>query len=230
MDDWSLLPSRNAESEPAPNPPSTMTTTTLPARLTRPRQAPPAGVTHPRPQPAALDPTALAWQPRNQSGAKPHNPSDRAPHRDPASRTPIRNSPFHTRALDNPRPFMDDREGRSGSTSWRKCARRYPANACGYTPRAPAISRERGLGCSSGLSGRPCCRPWTGVLRYPAGPLLPSRGTVASSLAGVMARTRDRCGGLSAPVSPVGAGFQPGSGSSCQRPAGCSSIQRCASA
>ena len=112
MDDWSLLPSRNAESEPAPDPPSTMTTTTLPARLTRPRQAPPAGVTHPRPQPAALDPTALARQPRNQSGAKPHNPSDRAPHRDPASRTPIRNSPFHTRALDNPRPFMDDREGR----------------------------------------------------------------------------------------------------------------------
>jgi len=102
-----------------PNPPSTMTTTTLPARLTRPRQAPPAGVTHPCPQPAALDPTALAWQPRNQSGAKPHNPSDRAPHRDPASRTPIRNSPFHTRALDNPRPFMDDREGcSSGWGCW----------------------------------------------------------------------------------------------------------------
>ena len=41
MDDWSLLPSRTAESEAAPNPQSTMTTTNyLPARRAHPRQAP----------------------------------------------------------------------------------------------------------------------------------------------------------------------------------------------
>ena len=167
MDDWSLLPSRNAESEPAPDPPSTMTTTTLPARLTRPRQAPPAGVTHPRPQPAALDPTALARQPRNQSGAKPHNPSDRAPHRDPASRTPIRNSPFHTRALDNPRPFMDDREAaiaqRGAPSSTRHAVRQnaspgaMPVRPC-LKPRGPR-SRRRSPGCHRPAFGetRPDC-------------------------------------------------------------------------
>ena len=50
MDDWSLLPSRNAVSEAAPNPQSTMSTTTLPvpdspARVKRPPQAP---ITHAR--------------------------------------------------------------------------------------------------------------------------------------------------------------------------------------
>ena len=158
MDDWSLLPSRNAESEPAPDPPSTMTTTTLPARLTRPRQAPPAGVTHPCPQPAALDPTALAWQPRNQSGAKPHNPSDRAPHRDPASRTPIRNSPFHTRALDNPWPFMDDREGRVA--------------ACPREREPGALAGCRGSGRQQGHRRLPQSRQRraVGVADYDAGP------------------------------------------------------------
>ena len=75
MDDWSLLPSRNAVSDPAPNPQSPMTTTTLPARLTRPRQAPPASADHPRPHHTALDPAGLAWQLINQSGAKPRNPN-----------------------------------------------------------------------------------------------------------------------------------------------------------
>ncbi len=50
MDDWSLLPSRNAESEPAPNPQSPMTSPTLPlpdspARVKRPQ---PASITHAR--------------------------------------------------------------------------------------------------------------------------------------------------------------------------------------
>src|ERR1700757_655636 len=90
MDDWSLLPSRNAVSEPAPNPQSPMTTTTLPARLPRPRQAPPAGADHPRPQNTALDPAGLARQPINQSGANPQNPNHHRPHPTPASRSRTR--------------------------------------------------------------------------------------------------------------------------------------------
>jgi hypothetical protein len=76
MDDWSLLPRRNAVSEPAPDPQSPMTTTALHARLTQPRQAPPAGADHPRSQRTALDPAGLARQPRHQSGAQPQNPND----------------------------------------------------------------------------------------------------------------------------------------------------------
>src|SRR5947208_3259188 len=77
MDDWSLLPSRNAVSEPAPDPPSTMSSATLPlpgstARVKRP----PTGVDYPCPQHAALDPAALAWQPVNRSGAGPQNPTN----------------------------------------------------------------------------------------------------------------------------------------------------------
>ena len=62
MDDWSLLPSRNAVSEPAPNPQSPMTTTnpSLPDS-TRPRQAPPPAPT-PMPAAHALDPTERARQ------------------------------------------------------------------------------------------------------------------------------------------------------------------------
>ena len=75
MDDWSLLPRRNAAREPAPNHQSTMTNTTLPARLTRPRQAPPIGARHPCPQTTALDPAGLARQPGDQSGAEPQNPT-----------------------------------------------------------------------------------------------------------------------------------------------------------
>ena len=108
MDDWSLLPSRNAVSEPAPDPQSTMTTTALRARLTRPRQAPPTGADYPRPRYMALDPAGLAWQLDNQSGAQPRNPSKYTTftvHRDhPGIRTPkIPQSP-----LDTSRPFMDE--------------------------------------------------------------------------------------------------------------------------
>src|SRR5947209_2112493 len=108
MDDWSLLPSRNAVSEPAPNPQSTMTTTTLPARLTPPRQAPPARVNHPYPQHTALDSAGLAQQPRNQSGTKPQNPNNPGAHGLPTSREPARTSTTVSQPLDTSRPFMDD--------------------------------------------------------------------------------------------------------------------------
>jgi hypothetical protein len=108
MDDWSLLPSRNAASEPAPNPQSTMTNTPTPARLARPRQAPPTGADHPRPQHTALDPARLARQPRNQSGATPQNPSDFGPHGHLTSRNTARTSTTVSQPLDTSRPFMDD--------------------------------------------------------------------------------------------------------------------------
>src|SRR5690349_7722692 len=73
MDDWSHIPARNAVSEPAPNPQSTMTTTTLAASLTRPSQAPPTGTDHPYPHTQALDPGALARRTRTQSGTTPGN-------------------------------------------------------------------------------------------------------------------------------------------------------------
>src|ERR1700748_3634874 len=111
MDDWSLLPSRNAVSEPAPNPQSPKTTTTPPARLTRPRQAPPAGADHPRPHTTTLDPAGLARQPRNQSGAKPRNPNHHGPHPTPVSRARTRTQTSHHDRLDIHRPFMDDTGG-----------------------------------------------------------------------------------------------------------------------
>ena len=76
MDDWSLLPSRNAESEAAPNPQSTMTTTTLPARLTRPRQAPTAGADHPRPQTGRLTRTSSPGNHATNPGQSPRTPID----------------------------------------------------------------------------------------------------------------------------------------------------------
>src|ERR1700760_4925606 len=116
MDDWSLLPSRNAASEPAPNPQSPMTTTTLPARLTRPRQAPPAGADHPRPHTTTLDPAGLARQPRNQSGAKPRNPNHPSHHRAPDTRARTRTQTSHHDRLDIHRPFMDDTGGLEAQT------------------------------------------------------------------------------------------------------------------
>jgi hypothetical protein len=77
MDDWSLLPSPDAVSDPAPNLKSTMNTTNVAARLSRPRQAPPNGADLPSAQRPPLDPTGLARQPVNQPGAKPQNPAAR---------------------------------------------------------------------------------------------------------------------------------------------------------
>ena len=111
MDDWSLLPSWDAVSEPAPKPQSTMNNSaTIPARLTRPRQARPARADHSRPQYTALDSAGLAWQHHNESGAEPQNPSKYtrfSVHRDhPALST----QKILALALDNTRPFMDDIE------------------------------------------------------------------------------------------------------------------------
>ena len=85
-----------------------MTTTTLPARLTHPRQAPPAGAEHPCPQTTALDPAGLARQPGNQSGAEPQNPNNPGHHCPPDTRARTRTSTSHHDRLDIPRPFMDD--------------------------------------------------------------------------------------------------------------------------
>ena len=85
-----------------------MTTTTLPARLTHPRQAPPIGDGHPMPTTTALDPAGLARQPINQSGAKPQNPNHPGHHRPPDTRARTRTSTSHHNRLDIPRPFMDD--------------------------------------------------------------------------------------------------------------------------
>src|ERR1700733_9299932 len=111
MDDWSLLPSRNAAREPAPNPQSPTTTTTLSARLTHPRQAPTTSAGHPRPQHMALDPTGLARQPGDQSEATPRNPNNHGRHLRPPFPPCIRTSTCTPPGLDNTRPFMDDTGG-----------------------------------------------------------------------------------------------------------------------
>ncbi len=106
---WSLLPSRNAESEPAPNPPSTMTTSrSTPARLTRLRQAPPSGADHPRPQTRRLTRTSSPGQPGNQSGAQPQNPDQprrSMPHPNQSATPKVKDT---KRPLDITQPFMDD--------------------------------------------------------------------------------------------------------------------------
>ncbi len=97
---------RSANQRPTPQ--STMTTTTLPARLTRPRQAPPAGADQPRPGHTALDPAGLARHQGNQAGATPQNPTNHAPHR-PADLPSTRSNVNDLEPpLDNNRPFMDD--------------------------------------------------------------------------------------------------------------------------
>jgi hypothetical protein len=183
MDDWSLLPSRNAVSEPAPNPQGTMSTTTLLVRLTRPRQAPPTDADQPRPRNTALDPHGLARQQDSQSGAKPRNPGA---HRHPPSRTRPVTSTTRNDSLDNTRPFMDD-TGRL-STFWaartrewvgdqvllRCCARKRANPIAPRAPRAqtesvgPAGRRDRhsprfAVGCDG---WRIACRPR--VCRRPA--------------------------------------------------------------
>ena len=75
-----------------------------PARLTRPRQAPTAGVNHPRPQHAALDPAALAWQPRNQPGAKPRDPSNHGPHHLPTHQPRCQRQKLSPHPLTSPGP------------------------------------------------------------------------------------------------------------------------------
>jgi hypothetical protein len=79
MDDWSLLPRRNAVSEPAPNPQSTISTTNaLPAGLAHPASSAPqpAPTTHAR-TPQHLTRPGSPGKPGNQPGAKPQNPRHR---------------------------------------------------------------------------------------------------------------------------------------------------------
>jgi hypothetical protein len=116
MDDWSLLPRRAAARAPAPDPQSPMSTTTPPARLTRPRQAPTTSANHPRPPTRALDPTGLDWQIGNQSGAEPQNPSQIGRYRLTTLRARTQTSTTLNRPLDTSRPFMDD-TGRLSSRS-----------------------------------------------------------------------------------------------------------------
>src|SRR5690348_3949154 len=108
MDDWSHIPDRNAVNEPAPDPPSTMTTTALPASLTRRRQAPATGTDHPCPQTGALDPGALARRFRTQSGAVPPNRGNHGLLTHMPSRAATQKSTARTFILDITRPFMDD--------------------------------------------------------------------------------------------------------------------------
>src|SRR5438046_2374798 len=109
MDDWSLVPSRNAVSEPAPDLQSTMTATTLfPARLTRPRQAPRRRADHPARNAWRLTRTSSPGQLGNQSRGNALKPlSAQAIHVSPQ---PISHSQVKDteRPLDTTRPFMDD--------------------------------------------------------------------------------------------------------------------------
>ena len=110
MDDWSLLPSRNAVSEPAPDPQSPMTTTTLPRCQTRPPASSahsPVPITRAR-NARRLTRTSSSRQMHNQSGAKPQNPDQSRrsmPHRNQSATPKVKD--LEPR-LDIARPFMDD--------------------------------------------------------------------------------------------------------------------------
>src|ERR1700760_1225521 len=76
MDDWSNLPSRQAVSEPAPNPTATLTSTPhLNARLSPPRQAPTTAPIPSCPLGTALDPTASPGSTATKPGQSPETPS-----------------------------------------------------------------------------------------------------------------------------------------------------------
>ncbi len=108
MDDWSLLPNRNAVSEAAPDPQSTVTTTNNPCQTHPPASSAPNRRRSSPPSNKALDPAGLARQFDDQPGAEPRNPSNygHSPvHRD------IKASAVHeipASRLDISRPFMDD--------------------------------------------------------------------------------------------------------------------------
>ena len=133
MDDWSLLPSRNAVSEPAPNHPSPMTTTTLPARLpARVKRPQPAPTTHARATPRLTRPGSPGNQTTNPGQAP--KPQHHAPHRDPACRTRTRTSPFHTGTLTTPGP--------SWMTQERLQRSRPPCSRFSWRPVEPMASRS----------------------------------------------------------------------------------------
>ena len=108
MDDWSLLPSRNAVSEPAPNHQTPMTTTPLlpdsPARVKRPQPAP---ITHARNTRRLTRASAPGNQATNpgQSPKTPYQPRRSMPHRNQSAIPKVKNPEPR---LDITRPFMDD--------------------------------------------------------------------------------------------------------------------------
>ena len=109
MDDWSLLPSRTAVSDAAPDPQSPMNTTSVPCQTHPPASsAPQPGADRPRPRNRALDPAELAWQQDEEAGAEPRNPSNTAKiHRSPQPSS-NRKQKIPRPPLDTSRPFMDD--------------------------------------------------------------------------------------------------------------------------
>ena len=109
MDDWSLLPSRTAVSEAAPNPQSTMTTTTtpLPDELTRVKRPQPAPITHAR-KTRRLTPPSSPGNHATNPGQSPKTPINRRrsmPHRNQSATPKVKDL---ERTLDITRPFMDD--------------------------------------------------------------------------------------------------------------------------
>ena len=161
MDDWSLLPSRNAVSEPAPNHQSPLNPTALnpDARLDPPRQAPPAGAENPCPQAERLTRQAEPGNPAMKSGAEPRNPftterSRRSPHAN-RTRTHKPQPP-----LDNTRPFMDD----TGRPLKRPRDARPSDCRCRTNPATPGPSR-RAVGSAQLAGGRAACRAAGGAMR-----------------------------------------------------------------
>src|SRR5947209_7064662 len=108
MDDWSLLPRRNAESEPAPNHPSPMTHTTrcLPDSPARVKRPPPAPITHAQASPRLTRPGSTGHQATN-PGQSPKTPTSPGVTATPL-RAPARTTTTPKRTLDTSRPFMDD--------------------------------------------------------------------------------------------------------------------------
>ncbi len=110
MDDWSHLPSRNAVSEPAAEPQSTMTPEDVlsdsPGRVKRPQPAPSA---HARTTRRLTRPRSPD-NPTTKSGASPESLQNSNPHVNPNK--PPFNPPTNVKngqpPLDIARPFMDD--------------------------------------------------------------------------------------------------------------------------
>ena len=105
MDDWSLLPSRNAVSEPAPNPQSPMTTPTLPrpdspARVKRPQPAP---ITHARKPRRLTQPGSPGNQATN-PGQSPKTPINEGDPCLTATNLPLRKSKTSNGRLTSPCP------------------------------------------------------------------------------------------------------------------------------
>ena len=106
MDDWSLLPSRTAESEAAPNPQSTMTTThypSLPDELTRVKRPQPAPITHAR-KTRRLTPSSSPGNHATNPGQSPKTPINQGDPCLTATKLPLRKSKTSNGRLTTPGP------------------------------------------------------------------------------------------------------------------------------